>query len=95
LLASARDRQGIDALLEAMAAHQEHSRQSGQLETRRQSGQVNFAVESLARRYGEYGLAQIGGAQAVGQRLAAPSERSAFALVLELGREIESALTRR
>jgi len=95
LLTSARDRQGIDALLEAMAAHQKHARQSGQLEDRRQNGRVNFAVESLARRYGEYGLAQIGGAQAVAQRLAAPSERSAFALVLELGREIESALTRR
>jgi len=92
LLASAQDRQGIDTLLDALAEHRDQGLKSGRLEARRQSGEQAFAVDSLARRYGEYGLERIGGAQAVAQRLAAPGPRSIFAVVLELGREIERAV---
>ena len=95
LLASARDRNGIDALIEGINAHREHGRQSGQCEERRRSGRINFALESLARRYGEYGIERIGGAQAVAQRLGTPDQRSIFAAVLALGREIEETIAER
>ncbi|MCS5637465.1 MAG: methylmalonyl Co-A mutase-associated GTPase MeaB [Myxococcota bacterium] len=92
LLASARDRQGIDALVKEIHAHREYGERSGRLAERRRNGEVRFAVESLARRYGEYGLERIGGAGAVSERLATLGDRSVFAAVLELGREIEAAL---
>jgi len=91
LLASARDRQGIDALLEQIRAHREHGERSGEFAERRKNGETRFAVESLARRYGEWGLERIGGAAGVGERLAHQAEGSVFAAVLELGREIEAA----
>ncbi len=95
LLASAQDRQGITGLIEGINAHRAHGRQSGQFEERRRIGRINFAVESLTRRYGEYGIERIGGAQAVSQRLRAPSQRSIFAAVLALGHEIEEAIAGR
>ena len=94
LLASARDRQGIDALVKEIHAHREHGEQSGRFAERRKNGEVRFAVESLARRYGEHGLEQIGGAGAVGERLETLAGRSVFAAVLELGHEIEAAIRR-
>ena len=95
LLASARDRQGIEALAESIEAHRTHGLASGQFEARRRKGRVDFGVESLARRYGEYGLARLGGVQAISDRLAAPREGSIFGAVLELGREIEAAMGKR
>ena len=89
LLASARDRVGIDDLLATIERHRAGGRKSGRLEARRRAGQVAFAVESLARRYGEYGLERVGGAQGVADRLASSPDGSVFAAVLDLGREIE------
>jgi LAO/AO transport system kinase len=92
LLASARDRKGIEGLVEEINAHRAYGESSGRLDERRKNGEVRFAVESLARRYGEYGLERLGGVQAVSERLASLDKRSVFAAVLELGREIEAAM---
>jgi LAO/AO transport system kinase len=94
LLASAQDRRGITGLLKRITEHRERGERSGQLEERRRRGELAFAVESLARRYGEYGLARVGGPQAVSERLAASGQGSIFAAVLELGHEIERASER-
>ena len=92
LSASARDRVGIDEIQTQIEAHRQHSRESGEFARRREAGQLAFATESLSRRYGEWGLAQIGGAGTLSGRLEQAGERSAFGVVLDLGREIENAL---
>ena len=92
LLASAQDRLGIDDLIESIAAHRDHGLAGGQLAERRARGQVAFAIESLARRYGDYGLARLGGAQAIARRLEAPREGSIFGAVLEIGQQIEAEI---
>jgi LAO/AO transport system kinase len=92
LLASARDRTGTRALVETIDAHREAIGASGELARRRAAGAVAFAIESLVRRYGEYGLERIGGVSAVERRLSAPAAHSPFRVVLEIGHEIEAAL---
>ena len=92
LSASARDRTGIQEIQAQIEAHAEASRVSGEFARRRKEGQLAFATESLLRRYGEWGLAQIGGTSEIGRRLDRAQERSAFGVVLDLGREIEAAL---
>lgn len=93
LLTSARDGTGIEALLEVIEAHREVIRASGDLERRRAAGALAFARESLVRRYGEFGLARIGGAGALEGRIARTPGGSPFRAVLEVGHEIERALT--
>ncbi len=92
LLASARDRTGIDELLDRIVAHHEAIAASGELRRRRTRGALDFALESLARRYGEYGLERIGGVAAVEARLGDDATPSPFRVVLEIGRDIEAAL---
>ncbi len=92
LLTSARDRNGIQALIDAIEAHHQSQQASGALLERREAGRLAFVEESLRRRYGQYGLAQIGGANALPQRARQATKHSAFRLVLELGQEIEDAL---
>jgi LAO/AO transport system kinase len=92
LLTSARDRVGIEELLATLAAHRIHLQQSGELARRRLRADLAFVRESLMRRYGEYGLAQIGGLAELERRLGERGERSAFRLVRDIGREIEQTL---
>ncbi|MAI27583.1 MAG: methylmalonyl Co-A mutase-associated GTPase MeaB [Myxococcota bacterium] len=92
LSASARDRTGIEEVQTQIEAHAEATRASGDFARRRKEGQLAFATESLLRRYGEWGLAQIGGTHEIGRRLERAEGRSAFGIVLDLGREIEAAL---
>ena len=49
-------------------------------------------VKYLAGRYGRYGLAAIGGREAVATRLGSEPDASGFALADSLGREVEDAL---
>jgi len=93
LSASARDRTGIEEIREQIEAHGQQSRESGEFERRRQEGQLAFATESLLRRYGDWGLSRIGGASRIAQRLEEAGPRSAFGIVLDLGREIEATLS--
>lgn len=92
LLASARDRTGIDALLDTVVAHREQIEGSGELDRRRTAGAVAFAIESLGRRYGEFGLERIGGIAGVEARITRDPGRSPFRVVLDVGREIEASL---
>jgi LAO/AO transport system kinase len=92
VLASARDGRGVDAVLAALDACGDALRAGGRLAERRRRGRDRFALQALAARYGSYGLDALGGAAAVGERLAAERDASGFALVAGLGREIEEAL---
>ena len=92
LLASARDGTGIDAVLETLDAHRRHLIESGGLRERRQRGHERCVLDGLARRYGSYGLEQLGGATGVVARIREIEGASAPALIACLGREIEQAL---
>lgn len=92
LLASARDGRGIDALVAALDAHWRHLESSGELAERRRRGRIAYVLDALERRYGSHGVARIGGAEALRERVRADETTSSFALVLALGREIEDAL---
>jgi len=94
LLASARDDTGIDAVLETLDAHRRHLVESGGLRERRQRGHERCVLDGLARRYGSYGLEQLGGATEVGARIREIEGSSAPALIACLGREIEQALSK-
>lgn len=92
LLVSARDARGIDELLAALDAHQRHLEASGEGAERRRRGREALVIAALERRYGSFGLESAGGADGLRARVRAAGERSGFALVLALGREIEAAL---
>jgi LAO/AO transport system kinase len=92
LLASARDGAGIAELLSALERHRGHLLESGGLRERRARGREGFVVEALERRYGSYGLARLGGREALRVRLREAPQASSFALAAELGAEIEDAL---
>lgn len=92
LLVSARDGTGIDALLDALAAHRQHAEASGVLAFRRREGAIAHVLTGLAQRYGSYGLERIGGAEAVRRRMQEPPERSAFRFLEVLASEVEDAL---
>jgi LAO/AO transport system kinase len=90
LLASARDGSGVRAVADALDAHRRHLEQTGRLRERRRRGAEAFVLESLARRYGSFGLERLGGNGAVRERLR--EGESAFALIAALGAEIEAQL---
>jgi LAO/AO transport system kinase len=90
LLASARDGSGVRAVADALDAHRRHLEQTGRLRERRHRGAEAFVLESLARRYGSFGLERLGGNGAVRERVREGG--SAFALVAALGAEIEAKL---
>ncbi len=92
LLTSARDGVGIDALADALDAHRRHLIATGSLAERRRRGGEAFLLETLRRRYGSFGIAQVGGEAAVIARLRASTETSPFAQAAALGAEIEEAL---
>ena len=90
LLASARDDTGIEELADAITAHHAYLCESGEIARRRSSGRAAWLIETLATRYGSYGLEQIGGTASVTARL--DEESSGYALLGALGSEIEEAL---
>jgi len=92
LLTSARDGTGISELVLTIRAHRRHLESSGSLEARRARSKEAFVEETLERRYGSYGTAQLGGPAGIASRVREARDASAFSLVLALGREIEDAL---
>ena len=92
LLVSARDGTGVAALVDALRAHRTQLEGGGGLEARRARGKEAFVQDALERRYGSYGISQLGGAAGIASRVRDAREASSFALVLGLGREIEDAL---
>jgi LAO/AO transport system kinase len=94
LLVSARDAQGVDELLAALAAHRRHLEASGEGAARRRRGRDALVAGALERRYGSFGIERIGGPDGLRARLRDAGGRSGFALVLAIGQEIEAALRR-
>jgi LAO/AO transport system kinase len=92
LRVSGRDGTGIQELLDALAAHRSHALADGSLQERRRRGARSHVEDALRRRYGTHGLEQIGGGTAIAERLRAEPDRSSFAWVEALSREIEDAL---
>jgi LAO/AO transport system kinase len=92
VLVSARDGKGVEALLEALEAHFAFVSEGTLRAERRLRGRDRFVLECLAARYGSYGLATVGGAAALADRLAGEPAASGFALAERLGGEIEEAL---
>jgi LAO/AO transport system kinase len=94
VLVSARDGIGIRELLDAAEQHHAHLATTSTLEARRRAGSDAFVLETLARRYGSYGLDRVGGVRRLEKRLRSEPQSSAFARILALGREIEEALAK-
>src|SRR6185503_7007093 len=88
LLVSARDGTGVDALLEAIAAPRGHSLETGALRARRASGRERFVIDALARRYGTFGVAAIGGDDGVVASRRGGVASSSFGAIEALGRAI-------
>ena len=95
VLVSARDGDGIDALLDALEAHRTAAMASGRMMERRLRGRDAFVRDAILNRYGSYGLEAVGGPEALAERLRREREASGFALAQAVGREIEDALGRR
>lgn len=89
---SARDGTGIEALATALDEHRASLASSGELARRRRRGRDLFVEESVLDAYGRFGLAALGGREALRERLDADRDASGFALADALGREIEDAL---
>jgi LAO/AO transport system kinase len=92
LLVSARDGTGVAELVEAVDAHHEQQRASGELLARRRRSRAAYVIEALERRYGSFGVEALGGRAALRARIADEPSLSSFALAAALGREIEEAL---
>jgi len=92
LLTSARDAVGVAELVDALDSHRAAFASSGELEKHRHNGREAYVLAALERRYGSFGVEQLGGAKAVRERLSRSPARSPFGQVAHLGREIELAL---
>lgn len=91
---SARDGTGIGALVDAVDAHHAHVTSNGALLHRRRRGNDGYVLETLERRYGSFGLDQLGGRGTVVRRLADAPASSPFARLRDLSREVEEALSK-
>jgi LAO/AO transport system kinase len=89
---SARDGGGIEALLDAVLAHRHQLEQSGRLAAHRSRGREQFALGYLERRYGSFGLAQLGGRGTLASQIADMPGLSAASVCELLAARIESAL---
>ncbi len=64
ILVSAQTGDGVEELLETLDLHSRHLRDTGLLEARRARARQSWAMELLVRRYGTWGLEQVGGRDA-------------------------------
>jgi LAO/AO transport system kinase len=88
---SARDGLGIDALIEAIDAHQEYLSSSGKGKIRRHAGRVARVRNAISTRYGRYGLDRLIGPLEIEIFVDARPECSVERLVDDLGIEVEEA----
>jgi LAO/AO transport system kinase len=95
ILASGRDGEGIGELVSAIDAHRQRLIDADALRERRLRGRETRLLGSLERRYGAFGIEQLGGRPALRERMCEDDPVSAFALLARLGLEIEEALRKR
>jgi LAO/AO transport system kinase len=92
ILTSASAGEGIDELVSAIDAHRQRLIDDGALRERRLRGREIQLLGALERRYGAFGIEQLGGRRALRERVREEDPVSAFALLARLGIEIEEAL---
>jgi LAO/AO transport system kinase len=92
ILTSARDGEGIGELVVAIDAHRQRLIDADALRERRLHGKENQLLGGLERRYGAFGIGKLGGRRALRERVRKDDQVSAFALLAQLGLEIEEAL---
>jgi LAO/AO transport system kinase len=95
ILTSASDGEGIGELISATDAHRQRLIDAGALRERRLRGREFQLLGALERRYGAFGIEQLGGRPALRERMCEDDPVSAFALLARLGLEIEEALRKR
>jgi LAO/AO transport system kinase len=94
VLISARDRTGVDELIECIDAHIGQQSNCDGLRARRKDGRTSQILRVLERRYGTFGIERIGGRQVLLDRVGKADDTSAFLLLSQLSQQIESALGR-
>ncbi len=92
ILTSASKGEGIDELVSAIDAHRQRLIDDGALRERRLRGREIQLLGALERRYGAFGIEQLGGRRALRERVRDDDSISAFALLARLGLEIEEAV---
>ena len=92
ILASARDGGGIGELVSAIEAHHQQQLETDSLRGKRLRGRENQLTQTLERRYGSFGIEQLGGRQALLERVRADGSASTVALLDRIAREIEDLL---
>ncbi len=92
LCGSARDGVEIPALIDAIDAHQEYLKTSGQGRIRRRRGRIARVRNALSTRYGRFGAAHLTGSLAIESFVAERPECSVERLIENLGIEVEKAL---
>jgi len=92
ILASASAGEGIGELVSAIDAHHQQLIDDDALRERRLRGREIQLLGALERRYGAFGIEQLGGRRALRERVREDDPISAFALLARLGLEIEEAL---
>ena len=90
---SAQEGTGLDALETALADHRAWLVDSHELLQRRRRSRDRAIEETLLLRYGTHGLATLGAAGSLGERLASEREASAASLLSTLSAEIERSLS--
>ena len=94
LLISALRGEGTESLVDALDAHRRHLEADARLRERRRRGAARYVLAALERRYGSFGLGQLGGRESLETRLASGAQTQTFACIAALGAEIEAALRR-
>jgi hypothetical protein len=92
ILTSARDSKGIGELVVAIDAHRQRLIDTDTLRERRLHGREIQVLGALERRYGAFGIEQLGGRRALRERVREGDQVSALALLTRLGLEIEEVL---
>jgi putative protein kinase ArgK-like GTPase of G3E family len=92
ILTSARDGEGVGELVSAIDAHRQRLIDATALRERRLRGREIQLLGALERRYGAFGIEQLGGRTAVRERVRENDPVSTFALLARLDLEIEEAL---
>jgi LAO/AO transport system kinase len=92
ILASASAGEGIDDLVSAIDTHRQQLIDDDALRERRLRGREIQLLGALERRYGAFGIEQLGGQRALRERVRQDDSVSAFALLARLGLEIEETL---
>ncbi len=92
VLTSAREGTGVRELLSAIDAHRRQLIDGDALRARRLHGREILLLGALERRYGAFGIEQLGGRRMLRERVREDDRISAFALLSRLGFEIEEAL---